>query len=163
MRQVPDHQEAIDLLGDVLQMMGDTPNAGRYWMLSARSDDAAEQARAAFVSRFVDQTVALARTPPRLAAPDAYPAVVRARFVEAGLQKWPNELRSQRARTAGDGYKTRWRDEAAAVVFIGALLIGTVGIWAVGVVYLITRILGIVVSWSDVLANGASNWMSRET
>jgi hypothetical protein len=44
--------EALELLGEVLFQMGDLPRAARYWMLTPRSDDEFDQARAALRERF---------------------------------------------------------------------------------------------------------------
>lgn len=139
-RQRPDDEVAVDLLGSVFHQMGDTPNAGRYWMLANRSDDAAERARGVFLAPFADQPDALIRALPRMAGPDAYPSVVRRRFVAAGISDWPTVTRRRDSdRTAG-AHEFRRRDNVAAALVIGCLLVGTVGVWIVGVIYLVTRI-----------------------
>jgi hypothetical protein len=48
--QYPSHQEALELLGEVLFRMGDLPRAGRYWFMTARNDEEAQLAVAALRS-----------------------------------------------------------------------------------------------------------------
>lgn len=79
--QHPTHAEALDLLGDILDQMGDLPRAGRYWLLTSRDDQRARRAIAALRERYPRPDFVLDSLAIRDSL-DAYPTEARTR-VEA--------------------------------------------------------------------------------
>jgi hypothetical protein len=78
--ETPADQVVLDLLGSVLYAMGDLPQAGRYWWLTERDDEAARAARAAFHERFGSRSGLVLRALPKPGVPEAYPATVAKRL-----------------------------------------------------------------------------------
>ena len=85
----PDHQEALELLGEVLYGMGDLPRAGRYWFMTARNDEEAQLAIAALRSVYPRPELLLAALRLRK-EPVGYPPAAVERFksllAEAGAR-----------------------------------------------------------------------------
>jgi len=125
--QNPTHQEALELLGDVLYEMGDTPRAGRYWLLTSRTDNRATAALRALRERYPlpEDVLAQLRVGPLLTTipNDAQLRVERLRQ-EARTRgiEWtpgPGRLARKGARTTPQEH---WWTAVVVVVVIGLVL-----------------------------------------
>ncbi|MDQ2723118.1 MAG: hypothetical protein M3Y19_07455 [Actinomycetota bacterium] len=96
LRDYPTDERLLDLLGQVLQQMGDLPAAGAAWFLSNRADDdpATATARAALRARF-RAPIGIGRSLPLRARFEDYPPRARLRLEQLGAdikasgQDWP--------------------------------------------------------------------------
>ncbi len=85
-------QAVLDMLATVLYLMHDLPEAGRFWYLTARDDEHAREARAAFEQRYRGPVEIAHRLPARTPL-DEYPEPVRARLERLDLTPWPPATR----------------------------------------------------------------------
>jgi hypothetical protein len=81
-------QAALDMLATVLYLMHDLPEAGRFWYLTDRDDEAAQRARAAFEERYRGPAEMARRLPARTPL-DEYPEDARVRLDRLGAAPWP--------------------------------------------------------------------------
>ena len=120
-------QELLGLLGEVFYAMGDHPQAGRFWALTERDDEAARLARAALEER----TGGLVARQLVVRAPlEAYPPAVADRLRALGVQpRLPrgSAAQAERQRPVGEPLP------AGARAVVGALVTATLGPWLVGV------------------------------
>jgi hypothetical protein len=79
-RRDPSDQKVLDLLGSIWFVMGDLPQAGRYWFLTTRDDESVARARDAFFERFGGDPLEILRALPPRIEPDRYPHLVRKRI-----------------------------------------------------------------------------------
>ena len=119
-------QELLGLLGEVFFAMGDHPQAGRFWALTERDDEAARVARAAFEER----TGGLVARQLVVRAPlETYPPAVATRLRALGVQpRLPHGSpeRAERRGTVGEPLPL------GARAVLGALVTATLGPWLVG-------------------------------
>ena len=76
-RHDPSDEQVLDLLGSIWFVMGDLPQAGRYWFLTTRDDESVARARDAFFERFGGDPLEILRALPPRIEPDRYPYLVR--------------------------------------------------------------------------------------
>jgi hypothetical protein len=76
----PVNQDVLELLGETYFRMGDLPQAGRYWFLTARSGADVEAAGEAFDERFGVNAHGRAHSLPVRAAINEYPREARERL-----------------------------------------------------------------------------------
>lgn len=96
LREYPTDERILDLLGQVLQQMGDLPAAGAAWFLSNRADDdpTTAAAGAALRARFRGP-IGIGRSLPLRARLEDYPPPARQRLeqlsadIKATGQDWP--------------------------------------------------------------------------
>ena len=79
-RHDPSDQQVLDLLGSIWFVMGDLPQAGRYWFMTSRDDESVALARDAFFERFGGDPLEILRALPPRIEPDRYPHLVRKRI-----------------------------------------------------------------------------------
>ena len=79
-RHDPSDQQVLDLLGSIWFVMGDLPQAGRYWFMTTRDDESVALARDAFFERFGGDPLEILRALPPRIEPDRYPYPVRKRI-----------------------------------------------------------------------------------
>ena len=134
--QHPDHQQALELLGEVLYAMGDLPRAGRYWFMTARDDADATRALGALRTRYPRPEQLLAALRVR-EEPDGYPPIAVDRF------------HSLRAQAAARGFRWAPTPDRKAVVLeqprshwwtpivLGAIVLLVVAVIVAGVISLV--------------------------
>lgn len=131
----PSDQEVLFLLGEVLFAMGDLPEAGRYWTMTAHSGDEFDAAYAALLERHGSDPIGLACAIPVRADLDELPPEARARLLD---------LRAAAEAKAGRPVNVRWgrrpRDtdgeRPRTTLFAKALI-------AVGIVIFLAVLLGL--------------------
>jgi hypothetical protein len=138
-------QALLDRLGDVYYKMGDLPQAGRFWWLTPRDDEAASKARDAFYERFGTGPIGVLSALHRPARPELYPPPVEVKLRElvtaasnAGM-KW-NPRDWSPAGEAPQGPAESVQNRAAAWFAVSVILFLLVSL-GVGVATIITAIV----------------------
>lgn len=141
----PTNQELLELLGDVYFKMGDLPNAGRFWLLTGRKDEAVELALASFEERWGGSLGEKLKMVPIDGSCEGYPAPAQERIHSlyeaarrAGIE-WPEPNRR-----SGADEEDATADESMSA---GGWLIGVVlvvvgpGLWLLGIAAAIYLVL----------------------
>ena len=150
----PANQDLLGLIGEVYFAMGDLPQAGRYWWLTDRDDDRAGAAATAFYERFGTNEFDVLRALPRPTIADAYPQVVRDRYValveaaRRGVAHGRPPSRHMRAAypavdPASEEYEETWLDRLATPQVFGFVLVLLLVLAAFGLVTLVGGVIGI--------------------
>ena len=131
--QQASHQEALELLGEVLFQMGDLPRAGRYWFMTARDDERARLAFDALRSIYPQPELLLAALRLR-EEPVGYPPTAVERFealrAAAAARGFRWRPLPDRGSVVVEPHRTRWWYTLLAgvviLLFIAILVAGTV-------------------------------------
>ncbi len=127
------NQEVLDLLGEVLFEMGDLPEAGKYWLLTARCDGRFEAAKNALVERNGGRKGTLAVSLPVRAELEEYPVIVQERLADlrsaaiAELGKNVDLRWGCRSRSAACAAPRSWRTKVGdflGTAFVASLVMG---------------------------------------
>lgn len=133
----PTNPGALDLLGETYFRMGDYPAAGRVWVLTERDDSSSRIAITSFTESFDRAGVtAMVRAIPAKARIEEYPEPVQVRLRD--LRRRANE----ESGTSWDPPKNiqqplQQQDSLFGKLVIPVLLLGTVGVWALGLVAIV--------------------------
>ncbi len=131
----PTDQAVLDLLGEVHFRMGDLPQAGRFWLLTPRDDEAARAAGAALRERHGSIEALTAQVPLRARFED-YPDPVRRRLLDLKHRAreeevaWPPRRRGLDEGWDDDDPEEDWKGMLVVSLFFMAML----GPWLFGVV-----------------------------
>jgi hypothetical protein len=135
-------QEALQLLGETCRRMGDLPAAGRYWYLTedyARDEAAAD----AFEERRGGSAVEMLRELPVKPPLDRYPSVVRERLytlvedARAEGYTWDATVRRLSDELSELTPPPSRGSNAKVYAVVTALILLTVGVWVLGIVFLL--------------------------
>ena len=129
----PADQAVLGMLGEVLFRLGDLPEAGRYWYLTARTGADVDAAIEALVERCGRSPEQLARSLPLVAPVDAYPAAVAARL---------DGLPEQAFRRRAEAPPEEWWSSASTAERVRDLA-ANVGAVTLLVVFLTVVVLGV--------------------
>ncbi len=143
LRTAPEQQDALRLLGEVCNRMGDLPAAGKYWYLTEDcGGEAGAEARLAFEERCGRSAAQMLRALPVKPPLDRYPQAVRERIAELG---GPSLEGDGLVRKAGpptyEADPGRGTMDTAGCLVVLALVALTAGIWVLGWIYLVERVL----------------------
>lgn len=141
--ETPADQDLLDMLGAIWFQMGDLPQAGRYWFLTEREDEAAIEARTAFYERFGHQAPQVLRALPRPTRPELYPTTIRERLEDLARGLEPPFVWSHPGWYAADV------DGRADTALPRQPLVERLGIWAIVVSFVAVILVGFVtiVGW----------------
>ena len=136
---VPADQAVLRALAEVCAAMGDLPAAGRYWFLTEAASSDVDRATAAMYERH-PTPVSLFTALPLKAELAEYPPSVQRRLSSLAAEAERPWLRGtpKFKRVAGEPPEPKAGLGAEAAV--GALLVGTVGVWFVGAVAIARKI-----------------------
>lgn len=133
----PANQELLELLGQVYFEMGDLPNAGRFWLLTSRKDNAADTALSAFEERWGGNLGEKLKMVPIDGSIEDYPPLAqdRIRRLQDAARRadieWPRASRPQasvdESLAVDDGMLVREWLLGAVLVIIGP------GLWLLGI------------------------------
>lgn len=133
----PTDQELLELIGDVYFKMGDLPNAGRFWLLTGREDDAVELALSSFEERWGGNLGEKLKMVPIAAGFEEYPAPAQRRLLRlqgaarrAGI-RWPRPGR--RKGHVEDDATADSAMSASDWLTAAVLLIAGPGLWLLGI------------------------------
>ncbi len=134
LRVDPTNQWALDQLGDVHYRMGDLPEAGRAWFLTARTGPEWDAAEAAFYERYGNRPANLVAAL-RVRAPiDRFPPAVQERLgllqrrLKAEGRFWEPRVSVVAPVSAKRSLMSGALGGAVVILLLGALLIGLVSI-----------------------------------
>lgn len=131
----PGDQSVLELLGEVHFLMGDLPQAARFWMLTERSGPDVDAAIAAFEERYArDPGSALVALPIKVSI-SQYPPDVRNR-IEAMSSRADETKPRKRPRRFPEPEPGSLRE----TLIMAGLVLVTFGIWVVGVIWLIALV-----------------------
>lgn len=141
----PTNQPVLELLSEVYYEMKDLPNAGRFWLLTDRSDPATQTALAEFEARWGGNLGEKLKMVPLGGPIDGYPPVARERLsvlreqARAADIEWPPPPQHEHASDAEDdeGIPVRQWPIVALLVIVGP------GLWLLGIV----AVIYMVVTW----------------
>lgn len=129
LRTSPADQPALDLMGQVLYLMRDLPNAARYWQLTDRTGPDVTEAMAAFEQRHRRNPVAAYRAlPTKGMALDAYPPSVEERVRGLRAAAFAVGHRDSVAAHRSAGLGSSLLAFVVAAVFVGSFIVGLITI-----------------------------------